>query len=123
MEKTQGIIKAVKVRDKGYSIMINSDWFSGFGKLSFNKNDEVDIDWSFSDDGKWKNISNIKLISKGEPFKEAREEKAHLMILSYCKDQVVACIARKEELDINALWELAYKNVTEAYKKLKEEFK
>ena len=62
-----------------------------------------------------------------EPFREAREEKAHLMILAYCKDQVVASInfgaVRGTDLDINALWELAYKNVTDAYKKLKEEFK
>ena len=62
-----------------------------------------------------------------EPFKEAREDKAHLMLVAYMKDQVVACIdsgaTRKVDLDINALWELAYKNITDAYKKLKEEIK
>ena len=62
-----------------------------------------------------------------EPFKEAREDKAHLMILSYAKDLVVAGInygaQRGIDLDQNSLWELAYKNITDAYKKLREEFK
>lgn|SRR3990167_2957023 len=60
-----------------------------------------------------------------EPFKEAREDKAHTMLISYMKDQVVAGInfgaTRGVDLDTNALWELAYKNITEAYKKLKKE--
>ena len=62
-----------------------------------------------------------------EPFREAREEKGHLMLTAYMKDQVVAGInfgaTRGIDLDTNALWELAYKNVTEAYKKLRDEFK
>ena len=62
-----------------------------------------------------------------EPFIEAREDKAHLMLNSYMKDQVVACInagaVKGTDFDINALWELAYKNITDAYKKLREEFK
>ena len=66
--------------------------------------------------------TGVKLI---EPFKEAREDKGCLMLTAYMKDQVVAGInfgaTRGIDLDINALWELAYKNITEAYKKLKVE--
>lgn len=59
----KGTVEAVKQRDKGYSILVAGDWYGGRGTLPCNKGDEVEFEWETSDDGKWKNISEIEVTS------------------------------------------------------------
>jgi len=59
--------------------------------------------------------------------KEAREDKALTMLVSYAKDQVVAAILygakTGKDVDINTQWTLAMKNIWDAYEDFREKLK
>lgn len=115
--ETQGNIQAVKQRDKGYSVQLNSEWYSGFGKTALNKGDTVKIEFDLSEDKQWKNIKKVEKI-KGlmEAHKEAREDKTAAMLTSYAKDLY---IAMKQTHPING--EDAARAIAIWYKIIKEE--
>lgn len=61
--KINGLVSAVKQREKGYSVKIGIDWFSGFGECPTKKGDSVEIE--YKEDGQWKNITDIKVTILG----------------------------------------------------------
>src|SRR3990167_4800995 len=66
--KIKGIVSAVKNREANYSIKIVDDCFGGFGKSHCKKGDEVEVEYEES--GKWKNISDVKILSSSPYFEE-----------------------------------------------------
>lgn len=51
-KKIKGIIEAVSLKEKGYGIKINHDWFNGWGHCPYEKGQEVEIEWHQSGDFK-----------------------------------------------------------------------
>ena len=127
---TAGIVAAVKADRKG--IKIGESWFSSFNnEVPCKIGDQVKVDYTTTQKGDrtYKNWVKIEVLSSASPLqafqKEAREDKAATMILSYMHDQVIAQLeyagANKKEFDFDTSWTQAYKNIMEAYKKIKEE--
>lgn len=66
--KIKGIVSAVKNRETNYSIKVGDDWFGGYGKAPCKKGDEVEVE--YEENGKWKNISDVKILSSSPYFEE-----------------------------------------------------
>lgn len=95
----EGQVRAIKVRDKGYSVMVDNEWYSSFGKCEIAKGDSVKIDWYQSKDGLWKNIDKLEIIKKAISHAEISQDRTTGMLVSYVKDIVVELI-KKGETDI-----------------------
>lgn len=61
MEQVTGTVKAKRKDGKG--IMIDESWYSSRGQVPCNKGDEVKV--SYEVNGRWNNISNVEVLSKG----------------------------------------------------------
>ena len=96
--KTQGTVQALKKREKGYSVCINNTWYSSYeGSPEFSKGDQIDLEYTISKDGQWKNIKSVQVLKKWENnMKEAREDKTHNMLVSYAKDLMIALLPKFE---------------------------
>ena len=72
MQTEQGIINAVKQRDKTYSVALNKQWFGGYGNCPVQKGDYVLLD--YEDNGKYKNIVTIKTAETTKKEPERRSD-------------------------------------------------
>jgi len=67
---TKGNVEAFKNREldngkKAYSVLVNDEWFGGFGKeCPVKKGDYVEVVWKLSQDGQFKNVSKITVMEK-----------------------------------------------------------
>ena len=57
----KGIVSAISHKDGRFGIKIGENWFNGFGQAGCNKGDEILL--TYEEDGKWKNVSDIKVLS------------------------------------------------------------
>jgi len=68
----EGIVQAIKQREKGYSILLdNEEWYSGFGKCPVDKGDKVSLEYKQKD--QWKNITKIE--KSGESLEKQTDKK------------------------------------------------
>jgi len=96
MLNINGIVEAVKNREKSYALLVNKEWYSGWGQTEASKGDMVDLEFiETKKDGQvWKNIKNIKVtpnvnspvVLRGNPGESKLTRKEAVMILSYAKD-------------------------------------
>ena len=125
-----GIIEAVKVRDKGFSIMVNGQWFGSQAQLIHQKGDSVEIEFETSPDGKWNNITSLKANTvKGGYSKPMDEDKVkdNSVRASGLVDNVtsiaVEVIKTNGNADIAVLIDNATAKLIESYNKIRANIK
>ena len=105
-KKIIGTVKSVSQKEKGWTINVNGIWYGYWkGKVPIpKKGDNVEFDFTTNDAG-WNNIGEFKVTgSTGQVAKEAREDKALTMLVSYAKDLVIA----KENLTMDSASEVIW---------------
>lgn len=93
-EKVKGIVTTISQKEKGFGIALGKDnWYNGYGKCPVNKGDEVEIE--YVEDGKWKNIKDIKVLTKAPEKLNGADENAR-------KRRALDCIFKAIDYSFNA---------------------
>ncbi len=67
-----GIVTAVKQHENKYGVVVNKEWYGGFGQCPVQKGDKVKIDYKLN--GKYKNIRSIEKTENVEIKSDRVEE-------------------------------------------------
>lgn len=59
MKSIKGMVGAVSQKDKGYSVKIGEEWFSGFGKCPYSKGQDITLNYE-DKEGNGRIFHNIK---------------------------------------------------------------
>ena len=115
----EGIVKAVKQRDKNYAVLleVGENWYGGYGVSPVEKEDNVHIEWKLSTDGKWKNIVHIdkkegepeteqKTFEKGDEFKTDKQDIISTQTAGKIMGRVLEKIIEKDTNNSEALIKL-----------------
>ena len=90
-------VQAVKQRDTNFSILIEKDWYGGFGTCPYEKGMTVSFEWE--QEGQWRNI-------KGDLTEEVDADKQYNVVpIGDKKDFVENLIKAKQEKPSQAYWE------------------
>ena len=88
-QKVTGFVESVRKDRKG--IKLNGEWYSSFSTVNCNSRDNVELE--FTQNGEWKNIKTIKVLSGYTNQKEdLNDAKLLSMQTSYAKDVLIALI-------------------------------
>lgn len=121
IEKTNGVVTSVSLKDGKYGISIGpNNWFNGFGECPCKKGDQVDITYHVGTNG-FKNIEEV-YVSKEQKTatKEFHDDKNASQLTSYAKDLVVEWMEKANQpMDVKAVMNTAAEAILEAYKKIK----
>lgn len=129
---TIGIVQTLKTDRKG--IKMADQWYSSFDKeVPCKQGDQVKVDYTITQKGErtYRNWTKIEVMQSSKPLqefqKEAREDKALTMLVSYAKDVVVATInhatASNVAIDTNKIWEESNSKIWASYKFMQEKLK
>ena len=132
--KTEGTVKAVSKKDKGWTIKVDDKWYGCWKNniSSPNKEDRVEIEYTISQDGQWNNIDKIKVIST-KSRNQSNGYDPTTMLVAYAKDEVVEMLKYAEWKDakapsgsesiVDAFWSEANRQVWDSYEFFKNKLK
>jgi hypothetical protein len=80
MLNDKGTVSAVKQHSTKYGILMNGEWYGGFGQCTVKKGDQVVISYKLN--GKYKNITNVEV--KEEATVESRDNVVDDIHLQVC---------------------------------------
>lgn len=124
-------------RRDGRAIQVQGQWFSDFKEVPANKGDEVSIEYEVVEKGgmQYANIKKLDIIGAkagvtgfgSANARQAREEKALTMLVSYAKDFAMGMVEHAAKsnvaIDTNKIWKDANERVLESYNFFKESLK
>jgi len=81
--KQKGTIEALKQRDSGYSIRMDGEWYSAFGKSTTKVGDDVEFEWK--QNGDFKNFDKLEITN-------VSPEKVNPIEVSTEKRRILDCV-------------------------------
>ena len=114
----KGVIQKVKQRESGYSIQIENEWFSSFGKAQVKEGDLVEFEFTTkqTDKGVFKNFEVLVLLSSAPKEENPIEISTEKRRILDCVLEVFKKGETKTQAELIQVSATLYKAMEEIYK-------